>query len=682
MAALLIATLGLLALGGCADTKGSNPGANDSDCVDADSDGFGTGCNRGTDCNDFNPQVITCDCTEGNFAGCPCQEGTTESCFDGMAGQEGVGQCRGGMRRCEGGLWSPCGGQTPPVQELCDGKDNDCDGSTDEELPVGPCGDCNMLCDQDSIGRGGSRGWDVDEENDGLVETPQGGLELPDGNQTQVTYLWAANSEEGTVSKVDSETGREIARYVSALRLDFTMPDPLERCPNTNDPRGNCPSRTAVDLRGDVWVANRNFLGQGSVTKIANRDCIDRNGNGQIETSSDANGNGEINIADSAEFLGERDECILFTTKIGGFQAIPRALAIDPFAPVRGVGSAWVGAYSEQRYYQVAADTGEVLRSVNVPHRPYGAVMDRFGVLWSTDLGASNANIGTPRGLVSIVSQSDPAEVKGPFAIRSSDRCAGSYGITLDGEDNVWLGSFSCSSAFRYTPSQDSWLTVPLPPNTGYARGITADRDGWVYVGVSNLVNNDATPVGKIVRFRHEDGSQMQTFDFTRNAQGTIGVGMDFQGRVWGINQDTGTATRLDPNSGALNHFPIGDGPYTYSDFTGYTLQNFTAPQGNYRRVFNGCPTSEKSIWERIQWEADTPVGTTVSVRVKAANTLDELIVAPYIGPFTESPANLQASDVPDSKFLEVEVTLTTDTAGVTPTLWNLQVVWTCPPIQ
>src|SRR5207302_604902 len=67
----------------------------------------------------------------------------------------------------------------------------------------------------------------------------------------------------------------------------------------------NRPSRTAVDFNGDAWVANRAHdspPNQSSVTKIANKnnsitdtDCIDRNGNGKIETSFDANGDGIIN---------------------------------------------------------------------------------------------------------------------------------------------------------------------------------------------------------------------------------------------------------------------------------------------------------------------------------------------------------------------------------------------------
>ena len=58
----------------------------------------------------------------------------------------------------------------------------------------------------------------------------------------------------------------------------------------------NSPSRTGVDWNGDLFVANRAFGGQSSVTRIANdfARCVDRNKNGKIDTSSDTNGNGSI----------------------------------------------------------------------------------------------------------------------------------------------------------------------------------------------------------------------------------------------------------------------------------------------------------------------------------------------------------------------------------------------------
>lgn len=86
-------------------------------------------------------------------------------------------------------------------------------------------------------------------------------------------------------------------------------------------------------------------------------------------------------------------------------------------------------------------------------------------------------------------------------------------------------------------------------------------------------------------------------------------------------------------------------------------------------------------MWRDISWEGDEPVGTDISVRVKSAYTLDELVTAPYYGPYSDNPTDLDAAQVPDGKFLEVEVTMTTDTPGVSPILWNLSVTWNCPPI-
>tara|TARA_Y100000310_G_scaffold343578_1_gene451900 strand:+ start:6985 stop:8211 length:1227 start_codon:yes stop_codon:yes gene_type:complete len=57
-----------------------------------------------------------------------CQESSTKIC-----GEYDEGECRYGTQYCENGQWGFCIGQILPVDELCDdGKDNDCDGLTDE----------------------------------------------------------------------------------------------------------------------------------------------------------------------------------------------------------------------------------------------------------------------------------------------------------------------------------------------------------------------------------------------------------------------------------------------------------------------------------------------------------------------------------------------------------------------
>src|SRR5262249_38800100 len=144
----------------------------------------------------------------------------------------------------------------------------------------------------------------------GVAEDPDGHLVLQ-GEVADLSFAWIANSGEGTVSKIDTRTGREVARYPSARHYNH------QTCLRTATNQGDCPSRTAVDGNGDVWVANRAFGGIGSVSKIANLGCPDRNGDGVITTSRDLNNDGVIDPR-SDEFAGDNDECVLFTVDAGG----------------------------------------------------------------------------------------------------------------------------------------------------------------------------------------------------------------------------------------------------------------------------------------------------------------------------------------------------------------------------
>jgi hypothetical protein len=77
------------------------------------------------------------DCDGLTDEGCNCVDGTTQSCYGGPSGTQGVGICKGGTQTCSGGAWGTCVGQVLPKTESCNGQDDNCNGSTDENNPGG-----------------------------------------------------------------------------------------------------------------------------------------------------------------------------------------------------------------------------------------------------------------------------------------------------------------------------------------------------------------------------------------------------------------------------------------------------------------------------------------------------------------------------------------------------------------
>ena len=85
-------------------------------------------------------------------------------CYDGAVETHNIGDCHGGLRRCEGGFMSACIGQVLPGPEDCDGRDEDCDAAIDENVSepcwelaperrnIGACEDGRRLCVDGMLG--------------------------------------------------------------------------------------------------------------------------------------------------------------------------------------------------------------------------------------------------------------------------------------------------------------------------------------------------------------------------------------------------------------------------------------------------------------------------------------------------------------------------------------------------
>ena len=91
-----------------------------------------------------------CDGSDNNAngqvdEGCPCVFGTTQACFAGAPSARNVGGCLDGSQTCQNRAapaWGPCTGGFLPAEEVCDTKDNDCDGCADD---IPDC-DASLAC--------------------------------------------------------------------------------------------------------------------------------------------------------------------------------------------------------------------------------------------------------------------------------------------------------------------------------------------------------------------------------------------------------------------------------------------------------------------------------------------------------------------------------------------------------
>ncbi len=383
---------------------------------------------------------------------------------------------------------------------------------------------------------------DVGAGTDGPDPTAGGDCPGGDGmadDEDAYSIIWIANSPEGTVSKIDTRTQTELARYFSG--------------PTQGD---DDPSRTSVNLSGDVAVTNRS----GSVTKIASvpENCKDTNDNGVIDTST---GPGDVKA------WGE-DECVLWHLDLpsdGENQHGPRPTAWDGGAGASGGNCSgpdenlWVGywdaAANSGEFRRVDGTSGTIVDSISVPdwnggetdYGPYGGAVDGGGNLWAIGLWENLIRIDAQTLEVSRWDMPDGAEP---------------YGIAIDAQGRPWTAGWS-GMVTRFDPTSDSF-DVASVDNGRRMRGLQVDREGTVWIAAND-------PCGA-VSVDVETMSIINDNIVLPDCQGPVGVSIDVDGNVWLPDREGDKAYKLDPSTLQSTTVTGLVGPYTYSDMTGAGL--------------------------------------------------------------------------------------------------------------
>jgi hypothetical protein len=505
-----------------------------------------------------------------------------------------------------------------------------------------------------------SRTYTVDADFDeGVMENVD--HDAPYNDQLQITeqasysfpIMWIANAGEDSLSKWNTETNTEVARY-------HTWFGPLA---NHDAWTGPAPSRTCVDAEGNAYVANRHFDGRVSdVIKIYSTDWVDRNGNGVMDTSWDGNGDGTISslemlpmsdsngngVIDDSEI---RDERIAWAVTVGPPDGRGRGLAVGTD------GTVWVGLFNAQQYYQLSSVDGSVLAGpIDVgPHTPYGALVDRHGVLWGTSAAhCSLLRLDTNTHNVTIYDHS----VYGY-----------NYGIALgyDSADNtvVYLGSPSGGHTYIKFDSVTGTFSIPAAEPHYKSLGIATDANGDIVVGNAA----DGTDIGGVTKYSAVDGSVIWSAEAQVAAEprGTI---IDSEENVWLIHRPTSQLSKFDGSTGApLGVFDSGLYPYTYTDAAGHSLANATDPWGTWTV---DCDSGHNdTVWGILSWNCDEPAGTSLSVRVWSS---DDLLT--FSGPEDATNGVLLAS-ISQGRYLRIEARfegLRNNGSLVAPVLYDLTV--------
>lgn len=359
------------------------------------------------------------------------------------------------------------------------------------------------------------------------------------------SYIWIGNSPQGTVSKIDTETGVELGRYRSTSGL-------------------NSPSRTSVNQYGDVAVGNRGDA--GSITKISaeTERCVEGNGIPGIQTST-----GPADLLDYGA-----DECVLWNTPIpsSGYDRGPRAVAweggeIDPATCTNTVPNprlwvSWRGDGNNIEFRRLDGDTGAILDSVMAVGgggRTYGGAVNAEGDFWVATRGGQDNLIHVDGVTLATTVYNVPA--------------GDDYGMTVDKNGDPWVVTYNDGTNYVYRLDVATGAFVTAATSNARYRGIQIDREGRAWIAGNSPC-----------RLSLVDAENDVLIDDAIPLPGCgtpVGTSIDRDGYVWVVDQGTSTAYKVDPDTHDVV-LSVGGlvQPYTYSDMTGSGLDLVVNPPG------------------------------------------------------------------------------------------------------
>ncbi len=552
-----------------------------------------------------------------------------------------VGTCAGANRCVEGA--SVCIGQVPEV-EICNGRDDNCDGVTDEGFV-------------DTDGDGLADCVDPDDDNDGVADGPDCAPLNPaiyPGASEVCTVGGGPAVDEDCDGLLDEEDATGCSYFLRDADGDgFGSAHHLARCLCSADPAtaftvadptegaGNQPAGANQSGAANPWVLVSGGNDCNDVMSAVNPsaseacDTLDNNCNGEVDEGvlspcGDCSPVCLFEVSDDGD-MGDLDantpgSVNLVTTPDGGLGLSSAPISI-PFA--------WIANSAENTVSKLDTTNGNEVARYATCANPSRTAVDLNGdgiIACRNDGGVMKISILEPdcvdrnsNGVIDTSKDTNANGVIDASEVLADDECVlwtvfpdgtgGCLGGTdigpgctraaaVDANNNIWVGMWSSKKVYKLEGSTGATLSSLQIDERPYGFAIDADQKLWMSSrSPHSLVKIDVETNTKLGVFNAPEGNR------------PYGLAIDHLGKVWVGSTHNFGMLRFDPDTETFTE--LGDNP----------LRGFTRGVAVLLDETNGVVTGSRvySVHHTTPSDCSADPGQHRTVSVHDAATLQEL---------------------------------------------------------